>query len=182
MSQHANTRTGTGETAPPRARRAARALAAAAVAIAVNTGLLWLMDGLGLRTAHGGLLRLLQMAGGGVAGRIGLGRWWRGVLVPATTGASLQLGFHVAVGLLMGLAYAAVAPALRGGALARGLLCAAAIWFLNAGVVLPLIGEGFAGMRNLTIAGVAGFAAAHTAFFVLLALLYGRPAGRASAP
>jgi hypothetical protein len=38
--------------------------------------------------------------------------------------------------------------------------------------VLPLIGEGFAGLRHLSFGGAAWFAGAHTAFFVCLALLY----------
>jgi hypothetical protein len=47
-------------------------------------------------------------------------------------------------------------------------------WLLNAVIVLPLIGEGFAGARHLDAAGMVGFAAAHTVFFVLLAVLYGQ--------
>ena len=46
------------------------------------------------------------------------------------------------------------------------------VWLLNAAVVLPLIGEGFAGSRNLSLAGMAAFAAIHTVFFLLLAGLY----------
>jgi hypothetical protein len=41
----------------------------------------------------------------------------------------------------------------------------------NAAVVLPAIGEGF---RHLGLAGMAWFAAAHTLFFVVLAVLYAR--------
>jgi hypothetical protein len=41
-------------------------------------------------------------------------------------------------------------------------------------IVLPWIGEGIAGRRYLSAAGMIYFAAAHTAFFALLALLYAR--------
>jgi hypothetical protein len=41
---------------------------------------------------------------------------------------------------------------------------------LNAFVVLPLLGEGIAGARLLTVLGMMGFAIAHTAFFIILTL------------
>jgi hypothetical protein len=53
------------------------------------------------------------------------------------------------------------------------------VWLLNAAVVLPLTGEGLAGSVHLSLAGMTWFAAAHTVFFVLLAVLYQRPARRA---
>jgi hypothetical protein len=38
--------------------------------------------------------------------------------------------------------------------------------------------EGFAGSRHLTLAGMVWFAAAHTLFFVVLAVLYARLRGQ----
>ena len=55
----------------------------------------------------------------------------------------------------------------------EGLPCAAVLWLLNAVVVLPLGGEGFAGACHLALRGSVGFATARTLFFVLLAVLYG---------
>ena len=66
------------------ARAALRALCAGALAIDVNTALLAASDALGLRTAHGGLLRFGQLHGAPVADAVGAGPWWRSVLVPAT--------------------------------------------------------------------------------------------------
>jgi hypothetical protein len=40
---------------------------------------------------------------------------------------------------------------------------------VNALIVLPATGEGFAGSANLTLAGIAWFAAAHCIFFMMLA-------------
>jgi hypothetical protein len=54
----------------------------------------------------------------------------------------------------------------------KGLIYAASVWIVNAIIVLPLIGESFAGSRHLGASGVIGFALAHTVFFVLLAVLY----------
>lgn len=140
----------------------------------MNTTLLAGMDASGLRTAHGGLLRLLQEAGKVAAAPFGLGGWWHHVMIPATSGTSLQFGFHVLVGLLMALAYAwAVEPVLTSPSWVRGLAYAAAAWLLNSAIVLPLIGEGFAGSRHLALSGMIGFAVAHTFFFVLLAIAYG---------
>jgi len=47
-------------------------------------------------------------------------------------------------------------------------------WLANALIVLPWIGEGIAGSLYLSADGMIYFAAAHTAFFMLLALLYAR--------
>jgi hypothetical protein len=141
--------------------RAAAALLAGAVAIVVNTAALAAAALVPLETARGGLLRLLVMLTGGA--------------VPVPAGSAFQTGFHIAVGLAMALVYAyALEPYLRGPGWVRGLVYAAAAWLANALVVLPATGEGFAGGRHLTLAGMAWFAAAHTLFFVLLAILYAR--------
>jgi hypothetical protein len=65
-----------------------------------------------------------------------------------------------------------VEPSWRGRAISKGLAFAAGVWILNAAIVLPLTGEGFAGSAHLSVAGMIWFAAAHTLFFVLLALLF----------
>jgi hypothetical protein len=66
----------------------------------------------------------------------------------------------------------AVEPLLGGRAIFKGLVYAAVVWLLNAGLLLPLIDEGFAGRANLSLPGIVWFAVAHTLFFVILALLY----------
>ena len=63
-------------------------------------------------------------------------------------------------------------PMLKAPAWRKGLLYAVGMWILNAMVVLPATGQGFAGRANLTAAGMIWFALAHTVFFVLLAILY----------
>lgn len=135
----------------------ALALRAGMLAITINTALLRGMSHAGLQTAQGGLLRLLRLAAS----------------LPGTPGPAARLAFHVIVGLMMALAYATLAePVLRGPAWRKGLVVAAAVWLLNASVLLPLTGEGFAGTAHIGIAGLLGFAVAHTAFFVILALRY----------
>ena len=121
----------------------------------------------------GGLLRLLQTMGASLAGSVGLGAWWHTTVLPATPGPTFQFGFHIFVGILMAIAYGLVLePALPGRPWVKGLIYAAVLWLLNSAVLLPLIGEGLAGSRHLNTAGIMCFAAAHTVFFVLLAVLY----------
>jgi hypothetical protein len=73
----------------------------------------------------------------------------------------------------MAIAYAfALEPRLPGRPLFKGLIYAVAVWLLNAFVVLPATGEGIAGVAHLTFAGIAWFAAAHTLFFAIMAVLY----------
>jgi hypothetical protein len=140
------------------------ALLAGAVAIALNIAALAAADLVPLATAHGGLLRLLMMLSGDA--------------LPIPAGSASQAGFHIIVGLVMALFYALVLePVLRGPSWRRGLIYAIAVWLINAAVVLPATGEGFAGSRHLTLAGVVWFAAAHTLFFVVLAVLYERLRG-----
>ena len=141
--------------------RTLAALIAGAVAIALNTAALAAADLVPLATARGGLLRLLVMLTGGA------------LQIPA--GGAFQLGFHVVIGLAMALFYAWVLePVLQGPSWLRGLTYAVVVWLANAAVVLPSTGEGFAGSRHLTLAGILWFAAAHTMFFIVLAVLYAR--------
>lgn len=69
---------------------------------------------------------------------------------------------------------AVLEPYIPGSPWRKGAVYAAAVWLANAFIVLPWIGEGIAGHRYLTFAGMAYFAFAHTVFFLLLAVLYER--------
>ena len=139
--------------------RTAASLLAGAVAITLNTAALASADLVPLATAHGGLLRFLVQQTG----------------IAAPAGPAFEAGFHVAVGLVMALVYGfALEPWLPGPPWWRGVIYAAAGWLANAVIVLPAIGEGFAGNRDLSLLGMIWFAAAHTLFFVVLAVLYAR--------
>jgi hypothetical protein len=153
--------------------RLAAALSAGAVAIVVNTLALKAADFVPLATARGGLLRLIRPWFAPVLKSTGVSHAWSAAGGPAPATPLFQTGFHLAVGMLMALVYAyLLEPRLNGGPWRKGVVYAAAVWLLNAAVVLPLTGEGFAGSAHLTTAGMVWFAAAHTLFFVLLAVLY----------
>ena len=148
------------------------ALAAGSIAIVLNTLALKAADPIPLPTGNGVLLRLITpwlaplLRGSGVAGA------WAAVGGPSAKSPGFQTGFHLAVGILMAIAYwLAFEPRLPGRPVVKGLLYALAVWLLNAFAALPATGEGIAGAAHLTVAGVIWFAAAHTLFFVALAVL-----------
>lgn len=137
------------------------AMVAGAAAIILNTLALKAADFVSLETARGGLLRLLRPM------------FPLQLRTPAGD-PRFQVGFHLVVGMLMALVYAyALEPRLKGGPWSKGLLYAFGVWLLNALVVLPATGEGFAGSAHLGFAGMGWFAAAHTLFFVWLSGMYG---------
>ena len=141
----------------PRFSPTAAAVVSGAAAILLNTMALRAADLVPLQTARGGLLRLVRMA------------------VPLPGTAAFQTIFHLTVGLLMALCYAHLLEArLPGSPVIKGTIYALAVWLLNALVVLPFTGEGIAGSAHLSLAGIVWFAAAHTLFFVLLAVWYAR--------
>lgn len=150
-------------------------LLAGAVAIAVNTALLAVADWIPLVTARGGLLKLLTIYLGPALSRAGVGPGWAGLGLPVPGGMTFQFGFHIVVGLAMALLYGvALEPVLPGRPWWKGLMYAVVAWLANALIVLPWLGEGIAGSRNLGVPGMVYFAAAHTVFFVLMAGLFAR--------
>ena len=138
-------------------RRSVASLCAGAIAIAINVAALWSADLFHVQTAHGGLLKLLVQLTG----------------LPAPRHGGFDIVFHVVVGLVMAVVYGLLLkPLWRWPPWLLGVIYAAVTWIANAFVVLPIIGEGIAGSFTLSTAGILWFAAAHTVFFVTLALLY----------
>ncbi len=149
------------------------ALAAGAVAIAVNIAVLDAFEAAGIVTARGGLQKLVRMWLAAPLTRLGADETWALLGLPGPDTPVFKTGFKVAVGLLMALAYAVLLePVLRGRWLQKGLAAALLFWLVNALAVLPLLGEGVAGLRTLTAGGLLCYAVAHTTFFLVLALLY----------
>ncbi|MFC3676360.1 hypothetical protein [Ferrovibrio xuzhouensis] len=158
-------------------------LLAGAIAIGLNTVALKLADYVPLATAHGGLLRLVSLWIGPVLQQTGIAALWLALGGPPANTPPFQTGFHLAVGLAMAVVYVvAIEPVLPRPAWLKGAIYAAGVWLLNAVVVLPLTGEGFAGSAHLTPAGMLWYAAAHTLFFMTLALLFARFSPRPPRP
>jgi hypothetical protein len=149
------------------------ALVAGAIAITINILLLNLCDALGIVTARGGLQRLVRLWLGGPLTELGVADLWAAAGLPGPDTAIFRTGFKVSVGLGMAVFYALIVdPLIGSGALVKGLAYALFVWVINAFVVLPLLGEGIAGTRLLTVLGIVSFAGAHTVFFLILAYLY----------
>jgi hypothetical protein len=145
------------------------------IAIALNTSLLAAADFIPLVTARGGLLKMLTIIFGPGLARLGVGSLWASLGLPVPGGTTFQLAFHVVVGLLMAMLYGvALESTLPGPAWRKGLLYAAIVWLANAALILPWLGEGFAGSRTLGLAGITYFAVAHSVFFILTAVLFAR--------
>ena len=150
-------------------------LFAGAVAITVNIILLDLADRVGIVTARGGLLRLMKLWLTEPLVKIGVSNLWTDLNFPETDTALFKTAFKFTVGLVMALIYALLLePRLSGRAITKGIVYAVLVWLLNAFGVLVILQEGVAGSRYLTPVGLAYFACAHSAFFIVLALLYER--------
>lgn len=63
-------------------------------------------------------------------------------------------------------------PRLRSSSLAKGVIYGSAVWIVNSLIVLPLIGQGMAGVYHLKAVGIVSFAIAHFAFLLTLSVLY----------
>jgi hypothetical protein len=149
-----------------------RALLAGIPALATNFLLLHLCDRLGIVTARGGFQRLAKIWFSAPLTTSGVSDLWTSLHLPAPDSPVFIVGFKIAVGLGMAVVYPLIEPLLRGPWWTKALTYALFVWLLNAALVLPLLGEGFAGIRSLTPGGMAAFAGAHTAFFVVLGALY----------
>ena len=151
------------------------ALLAGLIAILINTALLHMADFIPLKVQGAGLFKGLKLVFGGFVVQTPLPALWTQLHLPAPESAEFKFWFHAVVGLVMAVVYVALLePRSPDPAWVTGLLYALLAWLLNAFVLLPAIGEGVAGVRQSTPAGIAYYAMAHTVFFVLMAVLYAR--------
>ena len=149
------------------------ALLAGTIAIALNIFVLDALKNAGVETLGGGLQKLMRAKLSGMFRSTGIAEAWTSIGLPGPDEPSFKTGFKVVVGLSMALIYALLLePILHGSWLRKGLISAVPFWLLNAFVVLPWLGDGIAGARFLTTAGLLSYAFAHTLFFVIVALVY----------
>ena len=140
---------------------------AGSIALAANMALLSIAGAAGITTGQGGLLRLFATIIPRLAGSLRLIDGLSNLPLPS------QATFHIVTGLAMGLAYALmIEPSLPGRPFSKGLVYGTVAWCFNAFLVLPLIGEGIAGSRNVNTVGLIVFAVAHMTFFLALSMLY----------
>ena|ERR1700743_3412418 len=147
------------------------ALVAGGIALAANFLLLGIADRMKIVTARGGFQRLIKIWFGPALKVVGVSQAWSALHLPAPSSEIFQVSFKIGVGLVMALIYVKIESYLPGPPVVKGLIYAVAIWLINAAIVLPALGEGFAGARSLTTTGMGVFAIAHTSFFIVLAYL-----------
>ena len=151
------------------------ALLAGAIAIVLNIFVLDAVKKAGVETLGGGLQKLMRAKLSGTFVLTGIAQAWASIGLPGPEAPSFKIGFKVTVGLLMALTYALLCePLLSGSPLRKGLITAVPFWLLNAFVVLPILGYGIAGTRLLTTIGLLSYAFAHTLFFAIVAVIYGK--------
>ena len=81
--------------------------------------------------------------------------FWTALHQPAADTHAFKTGFHIVVGLLTAVFHVfGLEPILSGPALVKGLVYSLLVWLTNAFIVLPRIGEGSAGSRYLSAAGM----------------------------
>ena len=146
-------------------------LQAGTIAIIINILLLQLGAAVGMQTGHGGLLKwsVMQLHLGPIQ--------WQQPPLSSLPMVVWKIGFHFVVGIGMALFYAILLEPLlrtRFTPMQSGLLYALLVWLVNAFVILPGLSMGIAGSAVIPLSGMLYFAFAHTAFFVILALLYAR--------
>ena len=144
------------------------AVPAGSIALAANMALLSIAGAAGITTGQGGLLRLFATIIQHLAGSLHLLDGLSNLPLPS------QATFHIVTGLAMAVVYALmIEPRLPGRPFSKGLVYGTVVWCFNAFLVLPLIGEGIAGSRNVDTVGLIVFAVAHMTFFLALSMLYG---------
>lgn len=141
------------------------------LATAANVLLLHAAAALHIVTAKGGLFRLLRLA------LIAASTHLPGIIALFLSWISYWLlrnqeAFHWVTGIGMAMFYTIViAPSIRHTWLRAALVFGTAVWLFNSFVVLPLLGEGVAGARTLSAAGMLAFSMAHFTFFYVLGWL-----------
>jgi hypothetical protein len=155
--------------------RLSSALIAGSAAMFVSTFALKSVHLGPLATAEDGLLQLMSSWFSPLLGQIGIVNLWLQMGLPSAASTLFQSCFHLVVGLLMAIFYAyLVEPRLpMTDDIVKGITYALGVWLLNAFVILPLICDDISGIAGMTLAGIFWCAAAHSVFFVLLALFYG---------
>lgn len=149
------------------------AVVAGAAAITINTILLRADRLLGLRAEGGGLLKLMTQTGGALAKRAGAGAMWEQSFVPRIHTIAFWAMFHYVTGFGMVVLYVVwFVRWLPGNGWVKGALFSLLPWVINAVIVLPLLGNGFAGSRVLSAAGMAYFFLCNTVFGVVLGGLF----------
>lgn len=162
-------------------RRVSATFWAGQIAITVSTIILRLAEPLGIQAGGGALLRFATLILGPVIEGLRINELWTAVGLPEPSSMLFRLAFRYMAGFGMVLLYTfALEPVLPGNGLVKGALFSFLPWLVAGLVVMPLLGEGAFGLRELPVIGAAYFFAANLSFSLVLGMLFEifRKAGR----
>jgi hypothetical protein len=153
----------------PRIRLLA-ALAAGTAAVTMNMIALESANLIPLTTAKGGILKFGILCVSGASHLLRFASFSRLIAEVSGNVPQFEIPFHILMGLMMALGYAFfVEPHFNVRPFLKGWLYGLGVWLLNAALVLPSLGEGFAGIFDLSALGIIWFAASHFLYFAVLA-------------
>jgi hypothetical protein len=140
-----------------------KALVAGFIAITANTIILKVAPLINVSAESGGLLKLLLLH---------TQQYFINYL-PYIKTTGFWLLFHYLTGFAMvGMYVYLFEPVLPGKGWLKGSLFSLVPWLINGGIVLPLLGQGFMGIHQLSAAGMIYFFIANWIFGVLLGIVY----------
>ncbi|MGD9809240.1 MAG: hypothetical protein AB7E76_00070 [Deferribacterales bacterium] len=150
-------------------------LSAAVIAIAVNTFMLKIAPVIKIKAGAGGLFGLLKKHYGTAFTEVGLSGAWTALGLPQPGTLLFYILFHSFIGFMMSILYVyAIEKYLAGTGIRKGAVFSMLPWLFNSIVVLPMLGNGFAGSRVIGLVGITYFFIANGVFGILLGYLYER--------
>lgn len=145
------------------------------IAITVSTIILRLAEPLGIQAGGGALLRFATLVLGPVIEGLGIDGVWTATGLPAPSSMSFRLAFRFLAGFGMVFLYVfALERVLPGNGLVKGVLFSFLPWLVAGLVVMPILGEGVFGLRQIPVSGATYFFAANLSLGVVLGVLYER--------
>jgi len=145
------------------------------IAIALNTLMLKSDSLFGIKSGAGGLFGLLKIHFTEIFSQLGLSSLWTLASLPKPGTLAFYIFFHSLTGFLMAILYVyVVEKRLLGSGLTKGALFSLLPWVINSAIVLPLLGEGFAGSDKLNTTGIIYFFISNGLYGVVLGYLYER--------
>jgi len=143
------------------------------IAITVSTIILRLAEPLGIQAGGGAPLRFATLILGPVIEGLGIDELWTAAGLPGPSSMLFGLAFRYLAGFGMVFLYVfALERVLPGSGLVKGALFSFLPWLGAVLVVMPILGEGAFGLREVPLSGAVYFFAANLSFGVVLGVLY----------
>ena len=153
--------------------RISAGLWAGLIAITVSTIILRVAEPLGIRAGGEVLQRFARLILGPVIEGLGIDELWAAAGLPGPSSMLFGLAFRYLAGFGMVFLYVfALERVLPGSGLVKGAVFAFLPWLGAVLVVMPLVGAGAFGLREVPLSGAVYFFAANLSLGVVLGVLY----------